>query len=150
MKYRIAAGAIVGFVVAGCWALYAFARPVPITDADPTVWILAGLTQPLCLLVFISISAFISIGSWLRMLLPMRCSVLAWRLCGNECTPLTIRIGLSAKRILEFRTAIWPSEKHCGNQQFCIRCGVVRFSPDRMAHGMFFSNRLPVARLATG
>jgi len=52
MKYRIAAGAIVGFVVAGCWALYAFARPVPITAADPIVWTLAGLTQPIVLAGF--------------------------------------------------------------------------------------------------
>jgi hypothetical protein len=36
MKYRIAAWAIVGFLVAACWALYAFATTPPaITSADP-------------------------------------------------------------------------------------------------------------------
>ena len=46
MKYRMAAWAIVGFVVAGCWALYAFARPIPITSAETVVYTLARLTQP--------------------------------------------------------------------------------------------------------
>ena len=36
MKYRIAAWASAGFLVAACWALYAFAiTPPPITSADP-------------------------------------------------------------------------------------------------------------------
>jgi len=47
MKYRISVWAIVGFVVAGCWLLYAFARPVPINAEDPMVWALAELTQPI-------------------------------------------------------------------------------------------------------
>jgi hypothetical protein len=38
MKYRIAAWATAGFLVAACWALYAFATtPPPITSADPIV-----------------------------------------------------------------------------------------------------------------
>lgn len=52
MKHRIAAWAIAGFVVAGCWALYAFARPFPITAAEPVVRTLAGLTQPIVLAGF--------------------------------------------------------------------------------------------------
>jgi hypothetical protein len=52
MKYRIAVWSIMGFVVAGCWALYAFARPFPITAADPIVENLAGLTQPIVLAGF--------------------------------------------------------------------------------------------------
>ena len=52
MKYRIAMWASAGFLVAGCWALYAFARPIPITAADPIVWTLARLTCPVVLASF--------------------------------------------------------------------------------------------------
>ena len=38
MKYRIAIWASAGFLVAGCWALYAFATTPPaMTSADPIV-----------------------------------------------------------------------------------------------------------------
>jgi hypothetical protein len=50
MKYRIAIWASVGFLVAGCWALYAFATTPPaMTFADP-VMILVQLTCPIALL----------------------------------------------------------------------------------------------------
>lgn len=52
MKYRIAMWASAGFLVAGCWALYAFARPIPITAADPIEWTLARLTCPVVLASF--------------------------------------------------------------------------------------------------
>jgi hypothetical protein len=52
MKYRIGMWAIVGFLVAGCWALYAFAtRPPAMTSADPIVT-LVRLTCPITLLSF--------------------------------------------------------------------------------------------------
>jgi len=52
MKYRIAMWASTGFLVAGCWAVYAFARVIPITSAEPIVWTLARLTQPVVLVGF--------------------------------------------------------------------------------------------------
>ena len=53
MKYRIAIWAGVGLLVAGCWALYSFsAFPSPITPAEPVVWNLALLTQPIMLASF--------------------------------------------------------------------------------------------------
>jgi hypothetical protein len=49
MRYRIVAWAIVGFLVAAGWALYAFATtPPPITSADPIVT-LVELTCPVVL-----------------------------------------------------------------------------------------------------
>jgi hypothetical protein len=52
MKYQIAMWAGAGFLVAGCWALYAFSRAIPITSAEPVVCTLTGLTQPIVLLGF--------------------------------------------------------------------------------------------------
>jgi hypothetical protein len=50
MKYRIGMWACGGFLVAGCWALYAFATTPPaMTSADPIV-ILVELTCPIALL----------------------------------------------------------------------------------------------------
>ena len=49
MKYRIAAWASAGFLVAACWALYAFATtPPPITSADP-IMTLVEFTCPVVL-----------------------------------------------------------------------------------------------------
>jgi hypothetical protein len=52
MKYRISVWALVGFAVAGCWVLYAFTRPIPITSAETVVYTLARLTQPVVLVGF--------------------------------------------------------------------------------------------------
>jgi len=50
MKYRIGAWAIAGFLVAGCWALYASATILPaLTSADPMMT-LVRLTCPIALL----------------------------------------------------------------------------------------------------
>jgi hypothetical protein len=46
MKYRIGTWAIAGFLVAGCWALYAFPT---LTSADPMMT-LVRLTCPIALL----------------------------------------------------------------------------------------------------
>jgi len=46
MKNRIAMWAGAGFLVAGCWAIYALARTMPITPGDPVVYNLARFTQP--------------------------------------------------------------------------------------------------------
>jgi hypothetical protein len=52
MKYRIAIWASAGFLVAGCWALYALVTTPPaLTSADPIV-ILVRLTCPITLLSF--------------------------------------------------------------------------------------------------
>ncbi len=52
MKYRIGIWAGVGFLVAGCWALYALAATPPaMTAADPLVN-LVRLTCPIALLSF--------------------------------------------------------------------------------------------------
>ena len=53
MKLRIALCAGVGFLVAVGWAVYASsAFPSPITRAEPVVWNLALLTQPIVLASF--------------------------------------------------------------------------------------------------
>jgi hypothetical protein len=53
MKFRIAMWALVGFLAAVGWALYSFsAFPSPITRAEPIVWNLALLTQPIVLAGF--------------------------------------------------------------------------------------------------
>jgi hypothetical protein len=51
MKYRIGMWASAGFLVAGCWALYAFARPIQITSTEP-IASLVRLTCPITLLSF--------------------------------------------------------------------------------------------------
>ena len=52
MKRRIAIWGSAGFLVAACWALYAFARTIPTTSADTIVWALARLTQPVVFVGF--------------------------------------------------------------------------------------------------
>jgi hypothetical protein len=53
VKFRIAIWAIVGFLVAVGWWLYSSsALPSPITPAEPIVWNLALLTQPIVLAGF--------------------------------------------------------------------------------------------------
>ncbi len=48
MKFRIAVWAMAGFLIAAGWAVYALATfPSPITPAQPLVWNLALLTQPI-------------------------------------------------------------------------------------------------------
>ena len=49
MKNRIAMWASAGFLVAGGWAIYAFARTTPVTSAEPLVYALARFTQPIVL-----------------------------------------------------------------------------------------------------
>jgi hypothetical protein len=46
MKHRIVLWASGGFIIAACWFLYSVIRPIPITSAEPMVWTLARLTQP--------------------------------------------------------------------------------------------------------
>ena len=59
MKRRIAIWASVGFLVAGCWALYAFATtPPPITSASP-IMILVRLTCPITLLSSYPLSLYL-------------------------------------------------------------------------------------------
>jgi hypothetical protein len=58
MKYRIAMCAIAGFLVAGCWALYAFATTPPaMTSADPIMF-LVRLTCPIAILSFYPLSLY--------------------------------------------------------------------------------------------
>ena len=60
MKFRIAIWVVVGFLVAGGWALYFFPTfPSPITRAETVVWNLALLTQPI---VFASFHFHFGIG----------------------------------------------------------------------------------------
>jgi len=52
MKFRITVCAGLGFLVAVSWAVYSFsANPSPITPAEPIVWHLALLTQPIALAI---------------------------------------------------------------------------------------------------
>jgi hypothetical protein len=50
MKYRVAAWASAGFLIAICWALY-FANRSKENPIDPIVYNLAILTQPIVLLL---------------------------------------------------------------------------------------------------
>jgi hypothetical protein len=53
MKLRIIVWAAVGFLVAASWAIYATATfPSPITPAQPLVWNLALITQPIAFASF--------------------------------------------------------------------------------------------------
>jgi len=47
MKFRIAIWGLVGFFISAGWVIYAFARTVPLSRAEPLVWNLATLTQPI-------------------------------------------------------------------------------------------------------
>ena len=50
MKCRIALWAAIGFLVAGCWALYAFPSFFPNTSGETLLYALARLTQPIVLI----------------------------------------------------------------------------------------------------
>ncbi len=58
MKYRIGMWASAGFIVAGCWAIYALATTPPaLTSADP-IMILVRFTCPIALLSFYPIRLY--------------------------------------------------------------------------------------------
>jgi hypothetical protein len=56
MKYRIAMWASAGFLVAGYWAVYAFATMPTMLFAKPEIMILVRLTCPIALLSQYAIS----------------------------------------------------------------------------------------------
>ena len=59
MKYRIAMWASAGFIVASCWALYAFAATPPaLTSGDPIL----ALVELTCPVVFASIHFHFALG----------------------------------------------------------------------------------------
>jgi hypothetical protein len=65
MKYRIAMWASAGFLVASCWALYAFATTPPaMTSADPIV----TLVELTCPVVFASIHFHFALGLYSSLL----------------------------------------------------------------------------------
>ena len=65
MKYRIALWASAGFLVACCWALYAFATTPPaMTSADPIV----TLVEFTCPVVFASIHFHFALGLYWSLL----------------------------------------------------------------------------------
>ncbi|MGB7434302.1 MAG: hypothetical protein WBR26_22105 [Candidatus Acidiferrum sp.] len=58
MKYRIAIWAVAGFVVAGCWAVYALlSGPPALSSADPLLP-LVRLTCPIALFSFYPLSVY--------------------------------------------------------------------------------------------
>ncbi len=57
MKYRIAAWAFVGFAVAGCWALYAFAATPPAMTSGAPIMTLVEFTCPVVL-----VSMYFNVG----------------------------------------------------------------------------------------
>jgi hypothetical protein len=70
MKYRIAMWASAGFIIASCWALYAFATTPPaMTSADPIL----TLVQLTCPVVSASIHFHFALG-------------LHWSLLANAAT----------------------------------------------------------------
>ena len=65
MKYRIAMWATAGFLVASCWALYAFATTPPaMTSADSIV----ALVELTCPVVFASIHFHFAVGLYWSLL----------------------------------------------------------------------------------
>jgi hypothetical protein len=65
MKYRIAIWASAGFLIAGCWALYAFATISPaMTSADPIV----TLIELTCPVVFASLHFNFALGLYWSLL----------------------------------------------------------------------------------
>jgi hypothetical protein len=58
MKYRIAMFASAGFLVAGCWALYALASTPPVFTSADRVLALVRLTCPIALLSFYPIRLY--------------------------------------------------------------------------------------------
>jgi hypothetical protein len=59
MKYRIAMWASAGFLVAGCWAVYAFATMPTMLFAKPEIMILVRLTCPIALLSHYPLSLYL-------------------------------------------------------------------------------------------
>jgi hypothetical protein len=57
MKSRIAIWAAVGFIVAGCWALYAGASPATI-ERTQNLWILARITCPITFASHLTLSLY--------------------------------------------------------------------------------------------
>jgi hypothetical protein len=47
MKFRVGVWAMTGFLVACAWFVCATSRATPITSAEPIVWTLTRLTQPI-------------------------------------------------------------------------------------------------------
>ncbi len=65
MKYRIAIWASAGFIIASCWALYAFVTTPPaITSADPIL----ALVQLTCPVVFASVHFHFALGLYWSLL----------------------------------------------------------------------------------
>jgi uncharacterized RDD family membrane protein YckC len=65
MKYRIAMWASAGFIVASCWALYAFAATPPaLTSGDPII----ALVELTCPVVFASIHFHFALGLYWSLL----------------------------------------------------------------------------------
>ena len=66
MRYQIAAWAVVGFAVAGCWTLYAFANaPATMMSRDP-ILTLIEFTCPVVLVGFyfhFGVSLYASLGA---------------------------------------------------------------------------------------
>lgn len=82
MKYRIAMWAGAGFIVAGCWAVYAFATKAPaMTSGDPVL----TLVKLTCPVVFASIHFHFPLG-------------LYWSLLANAATYGLIGLMVEALR----------------------------------------------------
>jgi hypothetical protein len=82
MKHRIALWATAGFVVAGCWALYALASTPPVmTSADPIL----ALVEFTCPAVFASLHFHFALG-------------LYWSLLANAATYVLVGLIIEALR----------------------------------------------------
>ncbi len=65
MKYRIVMWASAGFIIASCWALYAFATTPPaLTSADPIL----ALVQLTCPVAFASLHFHFAVGLYWSLL----------------------------------------------------------------------------------
>ncbi len=58
MKYRIAMWAMAGFLVAGYWAVYAFATMPLMPFTQPEIMLLVRVTCPIALLSFYPLSLY--------------------------------------------------------------------------------------------
>ena len=82
MKYRIAMWASAGFIIASCWALYAFATTPPaMISAEPIL----TLVQLTCPVVFASIHFHFALG-------------LYWSLLANAATYGVVGLMVEALR----------------------------------------------------
>ena len=82
MKYRIAMWASAGFIIASCWALYAFATAPPaMTSADPML----TLVQLTCPVVFASVHIHFALGIY-------------WSLLANAATYGVVGLMVEALR----------------------------------------------------